>query len=147
MRMSRLDLLHTRAQGAFERLAASLTDNYTSKRTRTLFRPFETYRTPMRQFELWKKGTSRAMPWQSAHQYGLAVDFVPWLRIDGARWEDGSPVVDEDGLDAGAWSWDETHDWQHLEAEAARHGFDHDISWDKPHITHPLWHQIKIYMK
>jgi peptidoglycan L-alanyl-D-glutamate endopeptidase CwlK len=60
-------------RGALEELHA---DGY------TLY-PFETYRSPERQQALYNQGRSipgkkvtNAKPWQSFHQYGLAVDLV-----------------------------------------------------------------------
>lgn len=61
------------------------------------FRLFETYRTPERQKLLKAKRpkVSNAGPWQSMHQYGLAVDFVidvkgvnPWAKGDRRGWWD-----------------------------------------------------------
>jgi hypothetical protein len=40
----------------------------------------ETWRTAGRQSELLTQGRSRAAPWQSPHQYGLAFDFVSAVR-------------------------------------------------------------------
>lgn len=48
------------------------------------FRVFETVRDPLRQAECRRLGTSKAGPWQSPHNYGLAVDFVRW--VDG-KWD------------------------------------------------------------
>lgn len=39
-------------------------------------RIFEHWRTPERQAQMIAKGASKAGPWQSAHQYGLAVDVI-----------------------------------------------------------------------
>ena len=36
----------------------------------------EHWRTPERQAQLLSKGVSKAGPWQSPHQYGLAVDII-----------------------------------------------------------------------
>ncbi|PIL19000.1 hypothetical protein P775_16690 [Puniceibacterium antarcticum] len=61
------------------------------------FEVFEAFRTPERQSDLYAQGRTRpgdkvtwALPWQSMHQYGLAVDFV--LRIgDKWSWDDSGP--------------------------------------------------------
>ena len=52
------------------------------------FQVFEAYRTPQRQAFLYAQGrtqpgdiVTKAQPWTSYHQYGLAVDIV--LKIDG----------------------------------------------------------------
>lgn len=44
---------------------------------------YETYRSPARQLELLTapKPTTRAAPWHSAHQYGMAVDLA--LKVNG----------------------------------------------------------------
>ncbi len=61
------------------------------------FEVFEAFRTPERQAELYSQGRTRpgdkvtwALPWQSMHQYGLAVDFV--LKVGGKwSWDDSGP--------------------------------------------------------
>ena len=71
-RTNSLDFLHplvrTAATTIIEELAAEGVD----------FKIFETYRTPERQKFLRAKSpkVTNAGPWQSMHQYGLAVDFV-----------------------------------------------------------------------
>lgn len=85
---------------------------------------FEGYRSPERQAYLLKRGDSKAGPWQSAHQYGLAVDIVP--------------IVD------GQWSWNVGADiWTHIASIAVRHGLVVPIGWDKAHVQHPLFAQAK----
>lgn len=59
------------------------------------FRPFECFRSPQRQEWLYQQGrtrpgaiVTRARPWESFHQYGLAADLV--LHQDGRwNWEMG----------------------------------------------------------
>lgn len=85
-----------------------------------LFRPFEGYRTPERQRQVFLSGNSKAMPWESAHQWGLAVDFVP--QVDGK------------------WTWDVPEaDWTQMHRLAEKVGLVAPISWDKPHLQHPQW--------
>ena len=52
------------------------------------FELFTTHRTPDKQHDLFMRGgVTRADAWQSAHQYGLAADFV--RKIDGQWSWDG----------------------------------------------------------
>ena len=78
------DRLHPKARPTFMGLAAVLKDQYEAKQIKTLFLPFEGYRSPERQnylFHVMK--TTKARAFQSAHNYGLAVDFVPW---ENGKW-------------------------------------------------------------
>lgn len=108
------DLLHPTARSAFYRLYDRLGAAYEAGETPTLFRPFEGYRTPQRQQALFDQKRTKARPFQSAHQYGLAVDFVPWFD--------------------GHWSWDLSHDWDYLRRCATALGLDNSIEWDRPHV-------------
>lgn len=115
-----LKLLHPRCRISFIELARYLENSWSEKRTLTRFKPFETYRSPERQGELrMKGGVTQAGPFESAHQFGLAVDFVPW--------------------DGEVWNWDGRHDWAFLEKAAESYGLTVPISWDKVHVEHPLW--------
>lgn len=88
---------------------------------------FETYRSPSRQYEMVQKGVSRALPMRSAHQYGLAVDFVP--------------LVD------GKLSWDvPTSVWNRLDDCAKDCGLVRPISWDRAHIEHPIWQIVRKHL-
>ena len=60
-----------RAAGALNKL---LIGGYETGITKTNFQIFESYRHPGRQFEVFRKGTSKALPYTSAHQLGLAGD-------------------------------------------------------------------------
>lgn len=89
---------------------------------------FETIRSPARQEELYRRGrdpeaadygrrVTNAQPYESAHQYGLAVDMV--LFIDGK------------------WTWDLPRDkpgcWDLYHAIAKERGLV-PLSFEKPHI-------------
>ena len=90
------------------------------------FHPFEGYRTPERQDHLYVvEKTTRARGWQSAHQLGLAVDFVP--------------------KKSGQWFWPEAdhRDWTVLGEAAASVGLIQPIKWDRPHIEHPAYEAIR----
>lgn len=116
--------LHPKARDHFMNLAAQMEDQFKTRQITTLFRPFEGYRSPERQnylFHVMK--TTKARAFQSAHNYGLAVDFVPWVN--------------------GAWSWDEHHDWKALEFCASQRGLLRPLKWDLPHIEHPIWFAVK----
>lgn len=116
-RRSDLGALHPIARDAFERLAAEL-------EATTIFRVFETYRSPEDQQKALARGVSKAKPWQSAHQYGLAVDFVPY-GADGWTWE--VPVAM----------------WLQLATRAPRYGLICPIKWDKPHVEHPAFGAVR----
>lgn len=88
------------------------------------FKLFEGYRSPNRQIEVFNRGTSKAKAWQSAHQYGLAVDYVWWDPADG-------------------WSWDARHNWDALADAADSVGLHAPITWDRPHIQHPSFSTLK----
>ncbi len=90
------------------------------------FEVFEAYRTPERQRMLYAQGrtapgdiVTKARPWTSYHQYGLAVDFV--LRIDG-NWSWGSK---------GKYSkW-----WERLHAIGRANNLE-PLSWELPHLQY-----------
>lgn len=112
--MIKWDLIHPTVKPAFWRLYDALGAEYKAGKTPTLFVPFEGYRSPERQQILFDQKKTKARPYQSAHQFGLAVDFVPKVN--------------------GQWSWDLHHDWDALRRLAHAHGFDNDIVWDRPHV-------------
>ncbi|MHA7880370.1 MAG: M15 family metallopeptidase [Saccharospirillum sp.] len=88
------------------------------------FRIFEGYRSPQRQRYLYAQGRTRAgaivtkaKPWQSYHQYGVAADFVLY--------------------ENGRWCWDDRGKrrkwWQRLHEIAWEHGLE-PLSWELPHL-------------
>lgn len=90
---------------------------------------FETYRDPERQTSLFYKGKSKARAWESPHQYGLAVDIVPfdgtkpiWPNLDDPRWERLSIAADAVGLST-------------------------PIKWDPGHVQHPGWPDVWAVVK
>jgi len=89
-------------------------------------------RSPERQDELFIKGRTKARPWQSAHQYGLAADFVPYITNQEAL--DLGDMVGEKVLTG--WSWHESHDWPFLRQRAEKHGLSVPIAWDKCHVEY-----------
>ena len=87
-------------------------------------RLFEGFRSPQRQAHLYSQGRTtsgsiktKAKPWQSLHQYGVACDFV--LYIDGN------------------WSWETSGNyanyWNRYHELAREIGLK-SLSWEKPHI-------------
>jgi hypothetical protein len=122
MRQSSLELLAPVAKAPFTALAASLERD-------TLFRVFETYRSPEHQLQAFARGTTRARPFLSGHQLGLAVDFVPKINGD--------------------WTWPETSDpiWATLRQRALAFGLMNDISWDRPHVEHPYLYRVVALLK
>lgn len=120
--------LHPKAREVFGLLEYRLKHAYETGQTPTLFRPFEGFRTAARQDYLFTiEKTTKAKGWQSAHNYGLAVDFVP-LR---------------DATALTSWDWGDQHDWLFLKEAATATGLISTIRWDKPHVEHPLWQSIK----
>lgn len=89
------------------------------------FRLFEGFRTPQRQRQLYAQGrtappwsiVTKARPWQSNHQYGLAADFV-LFENNKWSWDDSGPK--------GKW-WSRLH-------ELAREVGLKPLSWEQPHL-------------
>lgn len=117
--MTRINLisdLHPQAYMQFRELAANLQD--------TPFRAFETLRSAHDQALAYLGGKSKARAWYSAHQYGLAVDFVP--------------LID------GKWNWNvKKEEWDVLKERAHSVGLLNDIPWDRAHVEHPLFRKIR----
>ncbi len=88
------------------------------------FRIFEAYRSPQRQRWLWDQGRSRpgaivtkAQPWESYHQYGLASDLV--LHVDGQwSWDTAGPRA--------AW-------WKRMQEIGRANGLE-ALSFELPHL-------------
>lgn len=116
--------VHPITKGAFGALALRLESYHREGDIPVLFRPFEVYRTPHRQRKL-RSGmgaqkVTGADAYQSAHQFGLAVDFVVWDVNRG-------------------WSWDDKHPWHLLKVHAEVCGLKVPYSWDRVHVEHPAW--------
>ncbi len=92
---------------------------------------YEGARSPARQAELYDVGrdpakahygrtVTRAKPYGSAHQYGLAVDLVFWVN--------------------GAWTWQEPRrgQWDRMQTLAHREGLV-TLSFERPHLQLPAW--------
>jgi hypothetical protein len=85
---------------------------------------FEAYRHPARQEWLFENTTAtKAGPWESAHQYGLAVDLVP--------------------RPSGKWTWDEGIHWGLMKKAAVSHGLLVPISWDRAHVVDVRWAKVQ----
>lgn len=126
------DAIHPIAKKQFFELYRELQTAYDAGETRTQFRPFETFRHPLRQAYL-KAETeaTSAGAFQSAHQYGLAVDFVPYVMIGGKM----------------AFSWDKDHDYDFLRKTAWKHNLLVPIGWDKCHVQHPLFEELRTFLR
>ena len=130
--ISDLNLLHPKFRGVAYRLRDELARTYKSGETKTRFEVFETFRSPIRQADLLAKKTTKAGPFESAHQFGLAVDFVPY--IDG---DQAIALADKLGERVfPGWNWHSSHEWDHLTKVAHRFSLV-TIEWDRPHIQHP----------
>lgn len=120
-------LLHPKAIDAFFGLIDEMSSLYYAGSTQAHFKFFEGFRHPERQLNLLAKGTTKAAPWKSPHQYGLAIDLVPYV--------DGSPT----------WALAKLgpEDMIVLDATVRRRGLLRPITWDPFHIEHPLWYEVK----
>lgn len=88
-----------------------------------VFQLFEGYRSPERQQHLLTRTKStKAGPWESAHQYGLAVDFAMAV------------VKENAGIQ---WYWPHNAPWSSLKRLAMIEELDIPIAWDKGHVQHP----------
>ena len=135
IRHTDISLLYPEMQWPTRALAEDLTLAHQANLTEFRFEVFETYRSFWRQAELFAKGTTKARPGQSAHQFGFAVDFVPFLSQAEAVALGVRP----------GWYWPKAEhgDWEVLSELAAQHGLRTPISWDKPHIEFPGWKEIR----
>jgi hypothetical protein len=117
-RDNRLEHLHPAFRAPVESLIEKLTQDGLA------FRLFEGYRSPQRQRELYAQGrensepiVTKAKPWLSYHQYGLAADFVLY--------------------EGGQWSWDgggrRKKWWSRLHELAREVGLE-PLSWELPHV-------------
>lgn len=125
-----MNLLHPKFKGQFIALEKALISAHEAHVTETLFKVFETFRSFERQEHLFSIGTTKARGGQSAHNFGLAVDFVPFVN-DGRN---------------GTYSWSSHHDWKFLKDMAAQHGLSNQswsLRWDKPHVQVAGWRQWK----
>lgn len=130
------NLLHPVARPVFQKLTRRLAEAHANQETTTWFRPFETYRTPHRQQELYDSRANgrivtKARAWESAHQFGLAVDFVALEK----------PPRSSQNAER-QWSWDSSYDWGFIR-KIVQNEFDDwlicDIDWDPGHVEHKLW--------
>lgn len=135
--ISDLNLLHPKFRGVAYRLRDILTSDHQAGITKTRFEVFETFRSPQRQADLLAKKTTKAGPFESAHQFGLAIDFVPYITGDEAN---ALAESIGEGVFPG-WNWHSSHDWEHLRKVAKRLSLV-TIDWDKPHVQHPDFGKI-----
>ncbi|WP_138424421.1 M15 family metallopeptidase domain-containing protein [Maritimibacter alexandrii] len=95
-------------------------------------RIYEHWRSPAQQTLYYEKGTTKAKPWQSAHQYGEAVDILhptkAWS-VTNEYWDALARCVNvvEQQLDVKL-----THGWR-------------DWGWDGPHVQLPDFRTIPAY--
>lgn len=130
-------LLHPEFSRQVRGLAQDLILSYETRRTKTRFEVFETFRHPARQKDLFKRGTTKATEYQSAHQFGLACDFVPVLTDEEAA-ELGRRIGER--VFAG-WNWHSSHDYAFLKDTAKKWALEVPITWDPCHVEHPHFRQ------
>lgn len=122
--------LHPVCRPLFERLSKDLEQAWANEKTQTLFRAFEGHRSPIKQMELLNRRPpiTHVGPWHSAHQYGFAVDFVPWK--------------------GDAWSWSDEHDYTFLRLCAEQiPGLHRPMNWDLCHIEYRGWDLLHTQLK
>jgi hypothetical protein len=117
--------LHLCAPHARDQFIALATDLFHTTR----FRVFESYRGPVEQDAAYARGASKAPGFRSAHQFGLAVDFVPF---------DGTKFIWPDAADS---------EWESLDRLSAVHGLVRSIKWDRPHVEHRSWARIRTLIR
>lgn len=134
-----MSLLHPKFFGAARKLEQALTVAYQSGLTKTNFKVFETFRDPIRQADLLVKKATKAGPFASAHQLGLACDFVPYLTA-----EEATKLSERIGERVWpGWNWHSSNDYSLLKTEAMKVGLEVPIPWDLCHVQHPNWERIK----
>lgn len=121
--------LHPKVRRDFQIMAIRLTEGYQNGVVAYHFKPFEGFRSPEKQTELVLLKRSKAGPWQSAHNYGLAVDFVPWDEKGGFFWPDAKHPA-----------------WDYMRDLARNRGLINQIDWDRPHVEHPIWWAVKRHL-
>lgn len=128
-RTAEMSYLHDDARDLFLLLMRDLTKSFEEGIVKKWLRPFETFRHPARQLEALRNRTSRAGMYQSAHAFGLAVDFVPW--------------------ENGRWLWPPNEDpcWAFLRERATARGLQCRLDWDRAHVEHPMWEDLNACLK
>lgn len=120
------ELLHYKCQPGFLIVANRILDAFSNGELSQLYLAFDGYRAPQLQLDMVKRNVSKALPWQSAHNYGMAVDFVGWNPAEQWNWQPA-----------------DSPDWGMIGRIAVNAGMLRPIAWDKPHVEHPLWTSIK----
>lgn len=130
--------LHPKFIGPCKRLHEDLTTLYKSGHSEFRFELFEGFRSPERQARVLSENASKAGPWESAHQYGLGADFVPFL---------SQAEAEALGVRPG-WHWPKPTDkcWIMLKKHAERCGLVVPIAWDLNHVQHPMFAQWRRIM-
>jgi len=126
--------LHPAIRSSANALYKRLIRAHEASRLKVRFEIYETFRVPSRQEQLRLKGVSKAGAFESAHQFGLAIDFVPFLSQAEAVAIGVLP----------GWYWPEITDeaWKVLKEEAKLCGLSVPISWDAAHVEYPGWKQL-----
>lgn len=138
-RIDSLTLLHPEFARRVKALDEELTRLYETGRTETHFKLFETFRHPARQARLLTQRTSKARPWESAHQWGLAVDFVPYIDVERAKL-----IAEDSGIAINpGWNWDSSHDYSLLATTAKQFQLSTPISWDPCHVESSDWPEFR----
>lgn len=122
-----LEYLHPFVRLPVEAVQRELSDAFARGQLRYRLHVFETWRSPARQDFLFNGAgkVTRVRAWESAHQYGLAADFV--------------------GRTKSGWTWDvPASDWALLRRVAEDHGLAVPAaSWDPGHVEWPHWPDLR----
>lgn len=137
-RIALISALHPKMRPVAESVVENLERFYQSKKTEFRFQIFETLRLAARQADAKARGTSKAGPWESAHNVGLAIDCVPYLSAQQAN------RIRPNGSSIPGWYWPPAshEDWDVLAEVFHAHDLN-TISWDRPHGEHDLWTSIR----
>lgn len=116
-----LGLLHPYIRNRAMDFERALMDYYARMQMKMELNIFETWRHPARQDYLFRQGYTKARAWQSAHQYGLAIDLAGKTK-------------------AGAWTWALNEaDIRTAQSIAKRFDLVAPIAWDPTHFEWKLW--------
>lgn len=143
--------LHPIARMQFQEMAENLTQAFTGGAIKQWFRPHMGYRSPAVQDGLYAQGrtkqgavVTKAQGWESAHQFGLAVDFVPWETLTKPTNRDADERSETLPLGhKGRFVWAENAEWKKLASRAELVGLRCPIAWDRPHVEHPAWDVLR----
>lgn len=137
-RIALISALHPKMAIIAKSVQQDLERLYEAKKSEFRFQIFETLRLAARQADAKARGTSKAGPWESAHNVGLAIDCVPYLTAQQAV------KYRPAGSSLPGWYWPPSYheSWNVLTSVYERHDLN-TLTWDRPHGEHPLFDQMQ----